>query len=72
MTSFLAGIHGLYFRPHIWARICRAGKRCELCLKKLFLKLYCDQTVYFFQDFLNSFCALESKNTIGDGGSTAL
>ena len=34
--------------------------------QKIFLKLHCDQTVGFFQDFstvLKSFCPAESKNT---------
>ena len=49
----------------IWASFCSTGKRCKLCLKIIFLKLHCYQTVWSFQDFstvLKSFCPLQSKN----------
>ena len=42
------------------------GKRVWIMSQKIFLKLHCDQTVGFFQDFstvLKSFCPADSKNT---------
>ena len=49
----------------IWANFPRTGKMVKMWHFFILLKLYCDQTVWFFQLFsavLKRFCPLDSKN----------
>ena len=51
---------------HIWVRFPRTGKMSNMWHFFLFLTLYCDQTVGFFQVFstvLKRLCPLDPKNT---------